>query len=73
MHLYLLPPILKTTRFVPLPIMSAYVKDFKMSEGKFQVEPFITLSQFLKAASASGFDSMYSNIVLSLIKWIFTV
>jgi len=44
-----------------------------MSEGNFQVELFIILSQFLKAVSASGFDSMCSNIVLSFIKWILTL
>jgi len=72
MHRTLLPPTLKTTLLDPLPIISAEFEDFKMSEGLVQLEPFRIFNQFLSPVSASGLESMYSNTVLSLIKWILT-
>jgi len=64
--------MLKTTLLVPLPRMSAELEVFNMSEGFVQFEPFRIFNQFLNPDSASGLDSMYSNTVLSLIKWILT-
>jgi len=64
--------MLKTTLLVPFPRMSAELEDFNMSEGFVQFEPFRIFSQFISPVSASGLDSMYSNTVISLIKWILT-